>query len=74
LNTAGIGDLVASKSASYSKEKRWRLLEILERANDSTRDATQVATTPARVNCSAFTLPAVAVINTPSSATSSWAP
>jgi len=33
LNTAGIGDLVRIQECRpYSKEKRWRLLEILERA------------------------------------------
>ena len=32
-NTAGIGDLVRIQECRpYSKEKRWRLLEILERA------------------------------------------
>jgi small subunit ribosomal protein S17 len=33
LNTAAIGDLVRIQECRpYSKEKRWRLLEILERA------------------------------------------
>jgi small subunit ribosomal protein S17 len=33
LNTAGIGDLVRIQECRpYSKEKRWRLLEIVERA------------------------------------------
>jgi small subunit ribosomal protein S17 len=33
LNTASIGDLVRIQECRpYSKEKRWRLLEILERA------------------------------------------
>ncbi len=32
-NTAGVGDLVRIQECRpYSKEKRWRLLEILERA------------------------------------------
>ena len=33
LNTAGIGDLVRIQECRpYSKEKRWRLLEIVEKA------------------------------------------